>query len=53
MSGMSTIEPLDKPPFDAQAWFARLDELGGLDFLPDGLPDDQPVEPDPCVFFDE
>ena len=47
------LEPLSKPPFDAEAWFALLDELGGRDFLPDGLPDDQPVEPDPRVFFDE
>jgi len=23
-----------------RAWFARLDELGGRDFLPEGLPDD-------------
>jgi antitoxin VapB len=47
------LEPLKKEPFDAEAWFARLDELGARDFLPDGLPDDPPVEPDPRVFFDE
>jgi hypothetical protein len=47
------LEPLDRPPFDAQAWFARLDQLGGRDFLPDGLPDDPPVEPDPRAVFDE
>jgi antitoxin VapB len=47
------LEPLKKQPFDAEAWFARLDELGGRDFLPDGIPDDPPVEPDPRVFFDE
>jgi antitoxin VapB len=47
------LEPMDKPPFDAEAWFARLDELGGRDFLPEGIPDDPPVEPDPRVFFDE
>ena len=29
-----------KPPIDIEAWFARLDELGGRDFLPDGIPDD-------------
>jgi antitoxin VapB len=28
------LEPLKKQPFDAEAWFARLDELGGRDFLP-------------------
>ena len=47
------LEPLKKQPFDAEAWFARLDELGGRDFLPDGIPDDPPVEPDPRVFFEE
>ncbi|WP_024510285.1 DEAD/DEAH box helicase family protein [Bradyrhizobium sp. ARR65] len=40
-------------PFDADAWFARLDELGGRDFLPEGAPDDPPAEPDPRVFFDK
>lgn len=47
------LETLKKPPFDAEAWFARLDELGGRDFLPDGIPDDPPAAPDPRVFFDE
>lgn len=46
-------EPPKKPPFDAEAWLVRLDELGGRDFLPDGIPDDPPVEPDPRIFFDE
>lgn len=43
----------DKKPIDLDAWFARLDELGARDFLPDGIPDDPPLEPDPRVFFDE
>jgi antitoxin VapB len=47
------LEPLKKQPFDAEAWFARLDELGGRDFLPEGIPDELPAEPDPRVFFDE
>lgn len=47
------LEPLKKQPFDAEAWFARLDELGGRDFLPDGIPDDPPLEPDPRIFFDK
>jgi antitoxin VapB len=42
-----------KQPVDVKAWFARLDELGARDFLPDGIPDDPPVEPDTRVFFDE
>jgi antitoxin VapB len=37
------LEPLKKQPFDAEAWFARLDELGGRDFLPGGIPDDPPA----------
>jgi antitoxin VapB len=48
------LEPLKKPPpIDIEEWFARLDELGARDFLPDGIPDDPPAEPDPRVFFDE
>jgi antitoxin VapB len=47
------LEPLKKQPFDAEAWFAFLDELGGRDFLPDGIPDDPPLEPDPRIFFDK
>jgi antitoxin VapB len=47
------LEPLRKQPFDVDAWFARLDELGGRDFLPEGIPDEAPGEPDPRVFFDE
>jgi antitoxin VapB len=46
-------EPAKKPPFDAEAWFARLDELGGRDFLPNGISDEPPAEPDPCGFFNE
>jgi antitoxin VapB len=40
------LEPMEKPPFDYDAWRARLDALGARDFLPDGLPDDPPVEPE-------
>jgi antitoxin VapB len=47
------LEPLKEHPFDAEAWFARLDELGGRDFLPEDIPDEAPAEPDPRVFFDE
>lgn len=32
------LEPLKKQPFDAEAWFVRLDKLGGRDFLPDAIP---------------
>jgi antitoxin VapB len=38
----------EKQPIDLEAWFARLDELGAGDFLPDGIPDDPPAEPRPA-----
>jgi len=47
------LEPIKKQPFDADAWFARMDALGARDFLPEGIPDEAPAEPDPRVFFDE
>ena len=48
------LEPVRKQPlFDAEAWFARLDELGARDFLPDGIPDEPPAKPAPRIFFDE
>jgi antitoxin VapB len=47
------LEPLKRQPIDIEAWFARLDKLGARDFLPDGIPDDPPAEPDPRKFFDE
>ncbi|MGD0633134.1 MAG: AbrB/MazE/SpoVT family DNA-binding domain-containing protein [Beijerinckiaceae bacterium] len=46
------LEPLEKAPFDVKAWRARLDALGAADFLPNGLPDDLPVEPDDSISFD-
>jgi antitoxin VapB len=45
--------PIEKPPIDFDKFWARLDALGAKDYLPDGIPDDPPVEPDPRVFFDE
>lgn len=47
------LEPLKKKPFDIEAWFARLDQMGARDFLPDGVPDDPPTQHDPRVFFDK
>jgi antitoxin VapB len=46
-------EPHKRPPFDAEAWFARLDELGGRDLLPNGIHDELLAEPDARVFCDE
>jgi antitoxin VapB len=46
------LEPMEKPPFDVEAWWAKLDVLGARAFLPDGLPDDPPLTPDDAVSFD-
>ncbi len=40
------LEPMETPPFDVDALWAKLDAMGARDFLPDGLPDDPPVEPE-------
>lgn len=40
------LEPMEKPAFDFDALWAKLDAMGARDFLPDGLPDDPPVEPE-------
>jgi antitoxin VapB len=47
------LEPISKQPIDFDKFWAELDALGARDFLPDGIPDDPPLEPDPRVFFDE
>ena len=46
-------KPAKRPRFDAEAWFARLDELGGREFLPHGIPDDPPAQSDLRIFLDE
>jgi antitoxin VapB len=47
------LEPLKAQPVDLDKFWAELDALGAKDFLPDGIPDEAPAEPDPRVFFDE
>jgi hypothetical protein len=44
--------PMNKPPIDFDKFWARLDALGARDFLPEGIPDEAPPEPDPRKFFD-
>ena len=44
------LEPLEKPPFDVQAWRAKLDSYGDLDF-PE-IPAETPQEPDASISFD-
>jgi antitoxin VapB len=46
------LEPIKKPPFDVKAWRAELDAMGAADFLPEGLPDDPPLQPDDEISFD-
>jgi len=41
------LEPLTpRPPFDVDAFWAKLDAMGGKDFLPEGAPLDPPSTPD-------
>ncbi|MGJ0534315.1 antitoxin [Methylocystis sp.] len=44
------LEPLERPPFDVEAWRAKLDAYLDTDF-PE-LPDEAPLEPDDEVTFD-
>lgn len=46
------LEPMENPPFDVDAWRAKLDAMGAEDFLPEGLPDDPPLMPDDTISFD-
>lgn len=46
------LEPIGEK-FDFDAWRADLDALGAADFLPEGIPDEPPLQPDPRKFFDE
>ena len=46
------LEPLKKQSIDLDKFWVELDTLGARDYLPDGIPDDPPAEPDPRKFFD-
>jgi antitoxin VapB len=46
------LEPIEEEPFDVDALWAKLDEMGARDFLPDGIPDDPPLPPDDEISFD-
>lgn len=45
------LEPIEKPPFNVEAWRGRLRAMGAGDFLPEGRPE-QPPLPDHDVSFD-
>ena len=47
------LAPIKKPPVDFDKFWAELDTLGAKDFLPDGIPQDPPLDADRRVFFDE
>lgn len=46
------LEPLEKPPFDVAAWRAKLVAAGAKAFLPEGLPEDEPIARDDDISFD-
>jgi antitoxin VapB len=45
-------KPLEKAPFDVAAWRAELIAAGAGNFLPNGLPEDQPSMADDDISFD-
>jgi antitoxin VapB len=46
------LEPLGEP-FDLEAWWAKIDENGGADFLPEGRPEQPPMPRDDRKYFDD
>ncbi len=46
------LEPLEKPPFNIEAWRAELVAAGARTFLPEGLPEDEPAARDDDISFD-
>jgi len=46
------LEPIEEPEFDVDAWYARLDALGGAELFPEGPPPEPPSPTDPRKFFD-
>jgi antitoxin VapB len=46
------LEPIDQP-FDTTAWWAKIDENGGADFLPEGRPEQPPMPEDNRTYFDD
>jgi antitoxin VapB len=44
------LEPMQTDGDDIRAIFAEIDRLGGLDFLPEGRPEQPPMPPAPAEF---
>jgi len=47
------LEPLHRTAKDIDAVFAKIDRLGGEDFLRGGRPEQPPMPPDRAMFDDE
>lgn len=47
------LEPIDRDVRDIRAIFAEIDRLGGIDFLPEGRPEQPRMPPPKDVSFDE
>jgi len=47
------LGPIVGQKFDVDAWYERLDALGGAELFLDGPPSDPPAPADPRKFFDE
>jgi antitoxin VapB len=46
------LEPLDRAPFDVEAWRAELVAAAAREFLPEGLPEEEPAISDDDISFD-
>lgn len=47
------LEPVERDIRDIRAIFAEIDRLRGIDFLPEGRPEQPPMPPSKDVTFDE
>jgi antitoxin VapB len=47
-----TLEPIESPLFDVDAWRARLDAMGAESFLPEALKRYPSLTPDESISFD-
>jgi antitoxin VapB len=46
------LEPLEKEPFDVERWRAELIAAHAREFLPEGLPEEEPSAGDDDISFD-
>jgi antitoxin VapB len=46
------LEPMERSREDIQAIFAEIDRLGGMSFMPEGLPEQPPMPTGVAVSFD-